>query len=57
MQIDFSQVSPQTRYKLLIGTIVPRPIAWITSLHADGRINVAPFSFFNVLGSDRESLR
>jgi len=32
--------------------IVPRPIAWVTSLHPNGAINLAPFSFFNALASD-----
>jgi flavin reductase (DIM6/NTAB) family NADH-FMN oxidoreductase RutF len=39
-------------YKLLAGTILPRPIAWITTVDAEGRINAAPFSFFNVVSSD-----
>lgn len=34
-------------YKLLIGAIIPRPIAWVTSLCDDGSVNLAPFSFFN----------
>ena len=32
--------------------IVPRPIAWVTSIHPNGAINLAPFSFFNALASD-----
>jgi flavin reductase (DIM6/NTAB) family NADH-FMN oxidoreductase RutF len=32
--------------------IVPRPIAWVSSVHPDGAINLAPFSFFNGLASD-----
>jgi flavin reductase (DIM6/NTAB) family NADH-FMN oxidoreductase RutF len=32
--------------------IVPRPIAWVTSIHTNGAINLAPFSFFNALASD-----
>jgi flavin reductase (DIM6/NTAB) family NADH-FMN oxidoreductase RutF len=32
--------------------IVPRPIAWVTSIHPNGAINLAPFSFFNALSSD-----
>ena len=34
------------RYRLSIGTVVPRPIAWITTCEADGQVNLAPFSFF-----------
>jgi flavin reductase (DIM6/NTAB) family NADH-FMN oxidoreductase RutF len=36
-------------YKLLIGSVVPRPIGWISTLGLDGRANLAPFSFFNVV--------
>ena len=36
-------------YKLLIGSVVPRPIGWISTLSPEGRPNLAPFSFFNVV--------
>ena len=49
---DFAQLSPRERYKILIGTVVPRPIAWVTTLDADGRANAAPYSFFNCLSAD-----
>lgn len=39
-------------YKLLIGSIVPRPIAFVTSMDKDGVVNAAPFSFFNVVNED-----
>jgi flavin reductase (DIM6/NTAB) family NADH-FMN oxidoreductase RutF len=52
MIFDFSKVTAKARYNLLIGTVVPRPIAWVTSGNANGSINLAPFSFFNVVGSD-----
>ncbi|WP_318778786.1 flavin reductase family protein, partial [Meiothermus sp.] len=52
MDFDFAQLQPQERYKLLTGLIVPRPIAWVTSLGANGQVNAAPFSFFNAMGSD-----
>lgn len=52
MDFDFAQLHPQERYKLLTGLIVPRPIAWVTSLGASGQVNAAPFSFFNAMGSD-----
>ncbi|USA53031.1 flavin reductase family protein [Acinetobacter sp. C32I] len=35
-------------YRLLVGGITPRPIAWISTLSADGVANIAPYSFFNV---------
>lgn len=52
MNFDFARLQPGERYKLLTGLIVPRPIAWVTSLGAGGQVNAAPFSFFNAMGSD-----
>jgi flavin reductase (DIM6/NTAB) family NADH-FMN oxidoreductase RutF len=49
---DFSALSKGDIYKLLASTVLPRPIAWITSRDAEGTLNAAPFSFFNVLSSD-----
>lgn len=40
------------RYKLLIGCIVPRPIAFVSTVSPDGIANLAPFSFFNGVGSN-----
>ena len=51
-QFDFAALSPRERYKLLIGTVIPRPIALVTTLGPDGRANAGPFSFFNVLTHD-----
>jgi flavin reductase (DIM6/NTAB) family NADH-FMN oxidoreductase RutF len=52
MLFDFASVAPRDCYKLLVSTITPRPIAWIVSRSAEGRLNAAPFSFFNVLSGD-----
>jgi len=52
MQFDFEAMKPGERYKLLLATVLPRPIAWITTRDANGAVNAAPFSFFNVFGSD-----
>ena len=52
MQFDFKKMAPAERYKLLLATVLPRPIAWITTKDAAGGINAAPFSFFNVFGND-----
>jgi flavin reductase (DIM6/NTAB) family NADH-FMN oxidoreductase RutF len=49
---DFASLSSKERYKLLIGAVVPRPIALVTSVDAEGRVNAAPFSFFNCLSAD-----
>lgn len=52
MEFDFEKLAADDRYKLLTSTIVPRPIAWITTLSKDGARNAAPFSFFNAMGKD-----
>jgi flavin reductase (DIM6/NTAB) family NADH-FMN oxidoreductase RutF len=52
MEFDLRELSPPDRYKLLAGVVVPRPIALVTTLDPEGRVNAAPFSFFNVMGSD-----
>lgn len=49
---DFSKLNERERYKLLIGTVIPRPIALVTTVSRDGRPNAGPFSFFNVLTHD-----
>jgi flavin reductase (DIM6/NTAB) family NADH-FMN oxidoreductase RutF len=49
---DFAELGPRERYKLLIGAVVPRPIALVTTIDREGRINAAPFSFFNCLSAD-----
>ena len=52
LRFDMAQLAPTDRYKLLTGVVVPRPIAWITTVNPDGALNAAPFSYFNVMGSD-----
>ena len=56
MELDPAQLEPRERYKLLIGCIVPRPIAFVSTIAPDGRPNLAPFSFFNGIGSDPMTL-
>jgi flavin reductase (DIM6/NTAB) family NADH-FMN oxidoreductase RutF len=46
--IDPDTLDPQSRYKLLIGSVVPRPIAWTSTVSREGVHNLAPFSFFTV---------
>jgi len=46
MLIDFEKLSPRESYPWLINAINPRPIAWVSTITADGRTNLAPFSFF-----------
>ncbi len=49
---DMTQLEPRDRYRLLINLVGPRPIALVTSESAETGINAAPFSFFNLVGSD-----
>lgn len=49
---DFAALTERERYKLLIGTVIPRPIALVTTVDGEGRRNAGPFSFFNVLTHD-----
>ena len=50
MIVDFSSLSPGRAYRFLISAIVPRPIAFISSLSPDGVQNLAPFSYFMGVG-------
>ena len=50
--LDFDALSPQARYKLLTAIVIPRPVAWVTTVDANGVVNAAPYSFFNVFGED-----
>lgn len=52
MDIDFGTLTDYQRYKLMASLIVPRPIALVTTINADGIVNAAPFSMFNMLGED-----
>ncbi len=52
MQYAASDVSAHERYKLLVSFILPRPIAWVTTLGPAGIVNAAPFSFFNAFAED-----
>ncbi len=49
---DFAALTAREAYKVMIGTIVPRPIAWVTTVSPDGVVNAAPYSFFNCLSAD-----
>ena len=56
MQIEPQRLAVRDRYKLLIGGIVPRPIALVSTLSGGGLGNLAPFSFFAGVGSDPMTL-
>ena len=51
MQIDAASLDPEATYKLLTGIIVPRPIAWVTTVSAAGVVNLAPFSAFTFVSN------
>ncbi|NPA58043.1 MAG: flavin reductase family protein [Aquificae bacterium] len=52
MEINFSSLDPKQVYKLMTSTIVPRPIAWISTVSRDGIYNLAPFSYFAGISSN-----
>jgi flavin reductase (DIM6/NTAB) family NADH-FMN oxidoreductase RutF len=52
MEFDFEGKDLENAYKILAGLITPRPIALISTMDKEGRVNAAPFSFFNVFGSE-----
>ena len=51
MRFDLDELATAVTYKLLAATVVPRPIAWVTTVDGQGRVNAAPYSFFNIMGS------
>jgi flavin reductase (DIM6/NTAB) family NADH-FMN oxidoreductase RutF len=51
MHFDLARIAQSDAYKLLVSTVVPRPIALATTVDAEGRVNAAPFSFFNAVSS------
>jgi flavin reductase (DIM6/NTAB) family NADH-FMN oxidoreductase RutF len=52
MIIDPTTVAPQINYRILVGAVVPRPIAFVSTISPEGVRNLAPFSFFNVVCGD-----
>lgn len=52
MYFDMKALSPEQRSNLVHSTVIPRPIAWVSSRNGSGAVNVAPFSFFNVMSGD-----
>jgi flavin reductase (DIM6/NTAB) family NADH-FMN oxidoreductase RutF len=56
VKFDFRELEPSQRYRLLAATVVPRPIALVSTWSEQGGDNAAPFSFFNVMGEDPPAL-
>lgn len=52
MHFDCAELAPRDCYKLLVSTVVPRPIAFVTTLGVDRKVNAAPYSFFNAMDYD-----
>jgi flavin reductase (DIM6/NTAB) family NADH-FMN oxidoreductase RutF len=50
--VDALGLDTAEAYRLLVGCVVPRPIAWITTVDANGRVNAAPFSSYNYVATD-----
>lgn len=50
--LSSDQLTQRENYKLLIGSIIPRPVALVTTESSTGVLNIAPFSFFNIVSSD-----
>ena len=46
MNIDLTELSQNQVYHTMTQTVVPRPIAWVLSEHENGKLNLAPFSYF-----------
>lgn len=49
ISFNSNELSAKNQYKLMSGTLIPRPIAWVTTVNETGLINLAPFSFFSVV--------
>jgi flavin reductase (DIM6/NTAB) family NADH-FMN oxidoreductase RutF len=52
ISIDPTELPAREAYHLLISIVVPRPIAWVSTVGVDGTLNLAPFSFFNAVGGN-----
>ena len=52
MELDLAGKHADRAYPILASLVMPRPIALVTTMSPDGRLNAAPFSFFNVLGAE-----
>lgn len=51
IHIDAQGIDTETAYRLIVGCVVPRPVAWITTIDGEGRVNAAPFSSYNYVAT------
>src|SRR5678815_2894650 len=56
MLLDFTVLKPRDAYAWMISTIMPRPIAWVSTISLEGKTNLAPFSFFQGVTSNPPTL-
>jgi flavin reductase (DIM6/NTAB) family NADH-FMN oxidoreductase RutF len=56
MRFVMNDLTPSKQYSLMTQTVVPRPVAFVSTVGTDGVLNLAPFSFFNAIGSDPPTL-
>lgn len=56
MQLDFASLRPRDAYAWMTATIMPRPIAWVSTISAEGKTNLAPFSFFQGITANPPTL-
>jgi len=56
VRLDVDDLSAELRYAVLSGVVVPRPVAWITTVCPGGTVNLAPFSFFNAASGNPPTL-
>jgi len=50
--VAVEEVSSRDAYRLLVSVLIPRPIAWVSTVSKEGKLNLAPYSFFNGVASD-----
>ncbi len=52
MEFDFEKIPHEQAYKLVVASVVPRPVAWVVSQDRQGVLNAAPYSFFNAFSDN-----
>lgn len=56
MRVEFAALAPRDAYQWMVSTILPRPIAWVSTISSTGRPNLAPFSFFQGITANPPTL-